>query len=83
MTKMITTAKRPIQTEPVIPSTIYPSVATTAAIAAYGICVTTWSIWLHPAPVADKIVVSEIGDVWSPNTAPASTADNAGNNKSG
>ena len=36
-------------------------------------------MWWQLAPVEDKIVVSEIGEQWSPNTAPANTADNIGN----
>ena len=32
-------------------------------------------IWLHMAPVDDMMVVSEIGEQWSPNTAPARQAD--------
>src|SRR5690625_1605507 len=36
-----------------------------------------------PAPVEDRIVVSEIGEAWSPRTAPASTAPKAGSNNSG
>ena len=32
-------------------------------------------MWLLCAPAEDMTVVSEIGDTWSPHTAPASTAD--------
>lgn len=35
----------------------------------------TCSIWLHPEPALDKIVVSDIGEQLSPNTLPASVAD--------
>src|SRR5699024_2398716 len=35
----------------------------------------------QPAPVDDKMVVSEIGEESSPQTAPASTAPKAGTNK--
>ena len=42
---------------------------------AYGICVLTCSIWLHELAIELSIVVSEIGEQWSPNTAPAKTQD--------
>ena len=32
-------------------------------------------MWLHMAPVEDMIVVSEIGEQWSPQTAPARQAE--------
>ena len=32
-------------------------------------------MWLHSAPAEDIIVVSEIGEQWSPQTAPARHAD--------
>src|SRR5690606_10677620 len=32
-------------------------------------------MWLHMAPVEDMIVVSEIGEQWSPQTAPAKQAE--------
>ena len=35
-------------------------------------------MWLHAAPVEDKIVVSEIGEIWSPNTAPAKIEPSTG-----
>ena len=35
----------------------------------------TWSIWLQPAPVEESIVVSDIGEQWSPNTEPANVAE--------
>ena len=35
----------------------------------------TWFKWLHCAPADDIIVVSEIGEQWSPQTAPARQAD--------
>src|SRR5690606_4779774 len=37
----------------------------------------------HPAPVLDRIVVSLMGEQWSPQTAPASTAPKAGSSSSG
>src|SRR5699024_2117116 len=36
---------------------------------------------ISPAPVDERIVVSEIGVQWSPSTDPAKTAANVGNNK--
>ena len=41
---------------------------------AYGICVRTCSICGQPVAVDDNIVVSEIGEQWSPQIAPSSTA---------
>ena len=35
-------------------------------------------MWLQCAPVEERMVVSEIGEQWSPNTAPAMTADMQG-----
>jgi hypothetical protein len=35
-----------------------------------GSCVSTWLMWLHMAPVEDMMVLSEIGEQWSPQTAP-------------
>src|SRR5690554_1467706 len=32
-------------------------------------------MWLHMAPVEDMMVVSEIGEQWSPHTAPARQAE--------
>lgn len=32
-------------------------------------------MWLHIAPVEDMMVVSEIGEQWSPHTAPARQAE--------
>ena len=57
------------------PAGIYPNNTVIAATNnAYGSWVLTWSIWSHPAPIDDKIVVSDIGEQWSPNIAPVSTA---------
>ena len=36
-------------------------------------------MWSHFAPVEDKMVVSDTGEQWSPQTAPAMTADKQGN----
>ena len=46
-----------------------------ATVMAYGICVETWLMWLHAAPAEDMMVVSEMGEQWSPQTAPARHAD--------
>ena len=48
--------------------------ATIAAVPAYGICVRTWSIRSAADPMEDMIVVSEIGEQWSPKIAPHVTA---------
>ena len=40
-------------------------------------------MWLQRAPVDDRMVVSEMGEQWSPHTAPAITADKQGSNNSG
>ena len=34
-------------------------------------------MWLQPAPVDERMVVSEIGEQWSPKTEPASVAASA------
>ena len=57
--------------------------AATTATATYGSWVVTWVITLQPAPVELRIVVSEIGEAWSPATAPASTAPRTGSSSSG
>lgn len=57
------------------PATIKLMKEITATVTAYGIWVETWLIWLHWAPAEDIIVVSEIGEQWSPQTAPARQAD--------
>ncbi len=44
---------------------------------AYGIWVRTWSTGSQPEASDDSTVVSEIGETWSPQTAPASTVDTA------
>src|SRR5690554_75005 len=38
----------------------------------------TWSMWWHEAPVEDNMVVSDMGEQWSPKTAPAITAAKPG-----
>ena len=58
------------------PAGIYPNnTVTIPTNTAYHIWVLTCSIWSHPAPVEESIVVSEIGEQWSPNIAPVNTAD--------
>lgn len=44
------------------PATTYPTKLHTATRSAYGIWVDTCAMWLHPAPVEDRMVVSEIGE---------------------
>lgn len=57
------------------PAIIYVTKETAAAIIAYGSCVDTWFTWSHCAPALAIMVVSEIGEQWSPQTAPAIHAD--------
>ena len=59
------------------PATRYPAIAQVATVSEYGSCVDTWSMWLHPEPAEERIVVSEIGEQWSPKTEPASVAERA------
>ena len=40
-------------------------------------------MWLQPAPTEHKIVVSEIGEAWSPKIAPAKRAPIIGTKSSG
>jgi len=77
-TNRIATTARAAIVLPVNPRIRNPTAEIAADINAYGNCVITWSIWLDPAPVDERIVVSEIGEQWSPKTAPAKTAANAG-----
>ena len=53
------------------PAMIYATKLTPAAVRAYGNWVDTWVTWSHWAPALAMIVVSEIGEQWSPHTAPA------------
>lgn len=78
---IITSNPNPV--EVVNPTTTNDTNETTAAITAYGICVMTWTIWSDPDPVLESIVESEIGEQWSPNTPPASTAAIDASNSSG
>ena len=48
---------------------------TEAAVSAYGNWVVTWFRCSHCAPADDIIVVSEMGEQWSPHTAPAIQAE--------
>ena len=57
------------------PATMYAKNEIAATVIVYGICVDTWFMWSHTAPADDIIVVSEIGEQWSPHTAPARQAD--------
>lgn len=59
----------------VAPATIYVTNEIAATVNAYGSCVETWFTWLHCAPALAITVVSEIGEQWSPHTAPAMHAE--------
>ena len=59
----------------VSPAMMYVAAEIAAQVIAYGICVDTWFKWLHWAPAEDMMVVSEMGEQWSPQTAPAMHAD--------
>lgn len=52
------------------PATMYITNETAATVITYGNCVETWFTWLHCTPALAIIVVSEIGEQWSPQTAP-------------
>ena len=52
----------------------YPTNESAATVIAYGSWVEMWLIWFDIAPADDMIVVSEIGEQWSPHTAPARQA---------
>ena len=45
-----------------------------ATDSAYGSWVRTWSTWSAAEAMEERIVVSEMGEQWSPKTAPESTA---------
>lgn len=57
------------------PATTNPAKEHSAASMAYGIWVVTWSIWLYRAAVDDNMVVSDIGEQWSPNMESAKVAE--------
>lgn len=61
---------------PCHPPTKYPTPQAKATVNAYGICVVTCSIWSQSAPVEERMVVSDIGEQWSPNTLPPKVAAN-------
>jgi len=61
--RLIAAPASPIYPFPVIPDKIYPTLAQSATVNAYGICVATWSMCLHCAPADERIVVSEIGEI--------------------
>jgi len=48
---------------------------TEAVVNAYGNWVVTWFRCSHCAPADDMMVVSEMGEQWSPHTAPAMQAE--------
>ncbi len=48
---------------------------TEATVMAYGNWVVTWFMCSHCAPADDMMVVSEMGEQWSPHTAPAIQAE--------
>src|SRR5690606_28819548 len=81
-TNRATETMRPSQIWAVSPNTMYPTKDAVAAKRAYGNWVLTWSMWSHSAPADESTVVSEIGELWSPKTAPAKTAAIAGNTHS-
>ena len=35
----------------------------------------TWAMWSDPEAMLERMVVSEIGEQWSPQTLPASTEE--------
>lgn len=64
-----------VPSEWVNPATMYARNEITAIEIAYGSCVATCFTWSHCAPALAIIVVSEIGEQWSPHTAPAIQAE--------
>ena len=67
----VTQEAAPVQLDPVTVEATAPSAA---AAPARGSWVRTWSIRSQPVDMLERIVVSEIGEHWSPKTAPPSTA---------
>ena len=63
-----------LRTKPVM---MYITKETPATSIAYGSCVETWLMWFDCAPAEAMIVVSEMGEQWSPQTAPAMQAEMA------
>ena len=64
-----------VPSEWVNPAAMYARNEITAIEIAYGSCVATCFTWSHCAPALAIIVVSEIGEQWSPHTAPAIQAE--------
>ena len=65
---------RRIQSDTPYPMGRVPNkIVTAPTVSAYGIWVRTWEMWLQAQDCELSIVVSEIGEQWSPNTAPANT----------
>lgn len=64
-----------IRADLVNPAIINENVDIIATVIPYGSWVLTWSTWTHPAPADDIIVVSDIGEIWSPQTAPERQAE--------
>lgn len=68
----------PLTTSPkrcVKPEIMYVRNEIAATESAYGNWVETWFTWSHWAPALAMIVVSDIGEQWSPQTAPAIHAE--------
>lgn len=57
------------------PATMKVRNATVATVRAYGNWEDTWCTCLHSAPALAMMVVSLMGEIWSPHTAPAIHAD--------
>ena len=57
------------------PAITYVTNEIPATVKAYGSCVETWLMWSDCAPADAIMVVSEIGEQWSPQTAPAIQAE--------
>ena len=77
------TTKERIRFPFVKPITRYPMRQQAATVNEYTICVETWTKWSTPAPALERMVVSDIGEQWSPNTLPASVAAREATSKSG
>ena len=66
---------RAIHAEPANGATTYATNETAATVSTYGSCVLTCAMWSQRAPAEAMTVVSEIGEQWSPHTAPAMQAE--------
>lgn len=71
--KMAIQIKRVMKGLRINPAKIKPTELIEATKRAYGNLVEMWLIILHLVPVAAMMVVSEIGETWSPKTDPAKT----------